>query len=158
MIAITSTIDQVTIDLGKRANGLSVGIDRAIGRGAQEVAREAKAKAPKAFSTLTQAIIATRESPGTHIVTAGTRYARYTEEGTGPGGIPPLQAMKDWIRVKRIVPRDPNMSQDQLAHVIRRSITRRGTPDQPFLRPALADKIPRIRELVIAAILAETRA
>lgn len=119
-----------------------------LGRGAQEIARDAKRAAPKAFSTLVNAIAASRESPLHYRVAAGVNYAIFPERGTGPGGHPPHQTMLDWIRVKRIEPRDPSMSARDLAFVIARSIARKGTKAQPYMRPALFGNRSRVLQLV----------
>lgn len=57
-------------------------------------------------------------------------YWKYTEFGRKPGKQPPIENIKDWIRVKHIVPRGYNNrvpSQNQLAYVISRSIGKHGT-------------------------------
>lgn len=100
------------------------------------IARDAKRRAPKAFSQLTNSIIGRMVSPLTGEVTPGTNYARMVEEGTGPGGRPPLRVLEDWIRVKGIRPRDPSMSTTGLAIVMADAIAKRGTPAQPYLVPA----------------------
>ncbi|MGR8932209.1 MAG: HK97-gp10 family putative phage morphogenesis protein [Gammaproteobacteria bacterium] len=70
------------------------------------------------------------------IVTANANYAPYVEEGTGAGGYPPRQVIIDWLRVKRIQPRNPDMTEDELAYLISRDIVFNGTPTKPFMEPA----------------------
>lgn len=152
MIRIDSNGEQVLVQVSETLRRLPDEVDRAIGRGAQEVAVEARGGAPKAFSTLAQSILVRREGQADYSVIAGARYARYVEKGTGPGGKPPLQALRDWIRIKRIEPADPTMDREQLAHLLQRSIAKRGTRAQPFMQPALEAKLPRIRELLEQAV------
>jgi len=109
---------------------------RAIGRATQEMARDARRRAPKAFSTLTSAIRADQPTAYEGRVVAGVDYARAVEEGTKGGAFPPVQHILDWVKVTRQVPDDPNMSQEDLAFVIARSIAAHGTPPQPFMAPA----------------------
>lgn len=101
------------------------------------ITRDAKLLAPKAYSVLANSINGSMVEPLTGQVAPGVDYARMAEEGTGPGGRPPLQSLVDWIRVKRIKPNDPEMSEQDLAFVMARSIAHKGTPKQPYLAPAL---------------------
>jgi hypothetical protein len=70
------------------------------------------------------------------------------KDRSSPAPAPPRRSILDWIRVKRITPNDPDMSDDDLAFVIARSIVRKGTPAQPYLEPALRSKTNRIYDLV----------
>ncbi len=123
-------------------------IRKGLRRGGIEVARLARRLAPKAFSTLTQSIKQTVISDFRVDVIAAANYARAVEEGTGPGGRPPVQTIKDWLKVRRIKPRNPDMDIDDLAHIISRSIAKRGTPAQPFMQPAVERKENRLRDLL----------
>ena len=57
-------------------------------------------------------------------------YGEYLEQGTKPH-FPPLNAIENWIRVKRIVPRPDSQgrlpTEKQLAYLIGRKIDERGT-------------------------------
>lgn len=57
-------------------------------------------------------------------------YGEYLEQGTNPH-FPPLNAIENWIRVKRIVPRPDSQgrlpTEKQLAYLIGRKIDERGT-------------------------------
>lgn len=129
-------------------------VARAISRSVQEMARSAKRNAAKAFSTLTNAITATQPSPLEGLATAGTDYALAVEEGTDPGGsMPPVQHILDWIKVIKLEPRDPDMTQEDLAFVIARSIAfKKGTPAQPFMQPAFDDNVARAERRINKAI------
>ena len=127
-------------------------LDRAIGRTVLEMSRDARADAPKAHSHLTNAITVRRPDPLTGEVVAATDYARMAEEGTGSGGYPPLQTMLDWLSVKGIEPRDPDMDQRDLAFTIARQIAISGTPAQPFLEPALENNKAKAQRRINAAI------
>lgn len=121
-----------------------------LSRAGMEVAREARSRAPEAFGTLRQSI-RSRLRPGAALeveVAPGVQYAAYVEEGTGRGGSPSIQGLIAWIRRKRIEPRTPGMSEEDLAYVIARAIRARGTPKQPFLEPAARAKEDRVRALI----------
>lgn len=129
-------------------------IHGALGRGAVELANEMKARAPKFRSTLTNAILAIERGPMEWAVSPrGVRYGVYVEEGTKEGGRPTLRETLDWLRLKRITPRTPGMSQRQLAALIRKRIAQRGIAAQPFAAPALEAKAERIHQLVRDAAL-----
>jgi len=56
------------------------------------------------------------------------------------GGFPPVQAITEWIKLKRIRPKDPNMSTKTLAFLIARSIAEKGQQfrkPKPFIEPAV---------------------
>lgn len=63
-------------------------------------------------------------------------YWKYVEEGRAAGKFPPIDKIKDWIRIKPIVPnikngKLPNI--DQLAYLISRKIGTRGTQGKHIL-------------------------
>lgn len=126
-------------------------IDRAIGRGSHELGREAVRVMPKFRSQTAAATGVEHSGPLEWRVRFATRHARHTEAGTGPGGRPTLAETIDWIRLKGIQPRDPTMSREQLARVIRRSIAAKGVRAQPFAAPSLTRMRPRLSQLVRAA-------
>jgi len=71
-------------------------------------------------------------------VGSGLEYAEYVEYGTRPH-FPPLSAIADWAKAKRIP--------DDAVFPIARSISKKGTKAQPYLRPALdanRSRAPRI--------------
>lgn len=122
-------------------------VDQAVQRGALEVEREERRRAPKAFSHLAQSVHHRRRAPMDFEVIAGQNYSLAVERGTGPGGSPPRQSIEDWIRVKGIVPRVAATTRG-LAFLIGRSIHRKGTPAQPFAEPALRSMTPRVLQLM----------
>lgn len=69
-------------------------------------------------------------------------YWRYIEYGTKPH-FPPLSAIKRWISVKPVLPRPlPSgklPTENQLAYLIGRKISKVGTKPQPFLKPTISD-------------------
>jgi hypothetical protein len=123
-------------------------MDRAIGRIIQEMAVTAKIKAPKAMSTLTNSIIPEQLSRFEGVVRANVSYAEAVEKGTGiygplkrsHGMLPPIRSLIDWIKVKGIEPRDPDMDQEDVAWAIARKISWTGTKPQPFFEPTLEEK------------------
>lgn len=69
-------------------------------------------------------------------------YWKYIENGTKPH-FPPVDAIKKWISVKPILPRPLKSgklpTQNQLAFLIARKISRVGTKAKPFLKPTITD-------------------
>lgn len=122
-------------------------VERQMARGAAELAREMRARAPKAFSHLTNSINSAQVGTMHFRVAPGVRYAPFVEEGTRPGGAPSLGAMIRWLRVKRIGSAKYPQARD-LAYAIIRSIRARGTPAQPFAAPAAERMTPRLVELI----------
>ena len=147
-VVIQHNSDAVAKAIEKRGEDAIAAIDRNLGRGAMEVAREAQRTMPKFRSETVKRTGSSQKAPLEWHVVFDTRHAFYTEEGTGPGGSPPLAEMIDWIRMKGIVPRTPGMTIESLAHVIRDSITATGTEAQPFAGPALEAMRPRLIDLV----------
>lgn len=151
---------QLTVDSRGLQQALAAGpailsrhLGRAIGRIVQDMAREARRRAPKAFSTLTQSIAAVQPSPFEGLVVAGVDYARAVEQGTGPSGRqPPVRNILDWLKVRRLVADDPAMTQEDLAYVIARAIARKGTPAQPFMVPAFESNRARAEARIDQAI------
>lgn len=118
----------------------------AVLRSVKEMARSARRNAPKAFSTLTDAINDRMPSPLVGEVVAGVDYARAVEEGTGPGGTPSWSALMDWIHKKHIQPYDPSMDEADLEFLIMQKINKTGTPPHPFMEPAFHDNKARAEE------------
>lgn len=121
-------------------------VDPAVGRGALELTRAMRDRAPKALSELTNAILPRRLKLADWLVEVRKRYARYVEEGTRGGGWPPRPTILEWMRARGIEARDGD--QDSLAFLIQRAIHRRGTPAQPYAGPSLKALESRLRELI----------
>lgn len=147
---IDSAAVQRAFNVGPKAAMKEIG--QAVRTSINRVARDARRNAPKAFSTLTNSIIGTMVDPLTGEVAPGVDYARMVEEGTDPGGMPPLQSMEDWIRVKGISPNDGSLDPRDLAYVMARSIASKGTPAQPYLAPALDKNRAAIAKRVDQAV------
>ena len=77
-------------------------------------------------------------------------YWFYLENGTAPH-FPPVSAIENWITVKRIVPNAANNripTTKQLAFVIARSISKKGTPATKLLQKTI-DSSEDLIELMI---------
>jgi HK97 gp10 family phage protein len=119
-------------------------LERFLSRGAQEVARAAKSFAPKAFSTLTNSILASRVGPLHWRVSPGANYAPYVEGGTRPHFPPPVN-LQPWV--ERVL----GLSGEEARHrafLIARAISRRGTRAQPYMRPAAEQMRSRVFALL----------
>lgn len=156
-ITITSNAREIADAIRRGDREVLQRVDRALGRGAAELAREMRTRAPKDTTQLTNAVQTSRAGPLEHHVVAAKDYASYQEQGTGPGGRPTLDQTLAWLRRKSITPRTP-MSQRSLAFLIRRTIARRGVPKQPFAQPALEATRSRLDALVRASVTQGLRA
>ena len=129
------------------------GVDWALRRAALEGSRLMREHAPKAETTLTLSIRPQRLGPMEERFGPTVEHGRYVAEGTagGPGrGMPPIEAIEDWIRVRRITPRNDDYSPRDLAWAIARAIQQRGTRAQDFVTPV--DQDPAYRARVLALV------
>ena len=58
---------------------------------------------------------------------SGAKYFIQQTVGRKPGKFPPIDDILDWIRAKKITPRDPKTTQRQLAFLFARKIAQSGT-------------------------------
>lgn len=69
-------------------------------------------------------------------------YWKYVENGTKPH-FPPIDAIKKWITIKPVLPRPLKNGKlpttNQLAYLIGRKISQKGTLPKPFFNPTLND-------------------
>lgn len=142
MATIRTNANQLAAAFRKDAEATARVVDQVLERGAITITRNARANAPKARTTLTNSIAHQRLDVARFEVVAGSRYAVHVEEGAGPGGWVPTKSMQDWMSVHGVTPRDPSMGMDSLTRLIQLSIYKRGTPAQPFFRPAVDAEIP----------------
>lgn len=76
-------------------------------------------------------------------------YWKYVEAGTKPH-FPPISAIEEWIRVKKVIPNSYNgkvPTTKQLAYLISRSINKKGTKAYYPLKEAISDAEELINEL-----------
>lgn len=69
-------------------------------------------------------------------------YYKYVENGRKAGKFPPVEKIKEWIKVKPVIPRGKNgkvPNENQLSYLIGRKIAREGTRANPFLEPTIRD-------------------
>ena len=89
---------------------------------------------------------------GAVTVAPGVDYGEAVERGTGPGGAPSWATLADWIRVKRIVPRDITLDEADLIFLIVQKIHRQGTPAQPYMEPAADKTRGEVTRVIQAAV------
>ena len=112
------------------------------------IQRDARRNVPKAHSELVNAITLEKLRAGQYQIEVAKDYGRSVEEGSGPGGLAPIQSIIDWMAVRRITPNDPKMEIDELAFLIQRKIAARGTPAQPYMEPAVKARNTTLLKLV----------
>ena len=70
-------------------------------------------------------------------------YYQFVENGRKAGKYPPLSAIRKWISVKPVLPRPTKSgklpTQNQLAFLIARKISKVGIKPKPFLKPTITD-------------------
>ncbi len=144
-------IDDARVQKGldRLPNAVVARVELALARGAQELAREERRLAPKAFSTLTNSIQAQRMGMLHYRVGPGVNYARPVEEGRKPGKQPgTANGLMEWVRQKTGL---QGKALERRAFVIARAIGRKGIRPQPYAKPAFEAKRSRVVELVRAA-------
>lgn len=142
-MTIRHNTPQVADALKRLPESVITEMDGALARGAVEITHEARERAPKDSSTLTNSIAPRRVTLLEHHITAAQDYASFREDGTRPGGKPSLDRMMAWIRRKGITPRADTDARG-LAFLIARKIAREGTPAQPFMEPAYRSVAPKL--------------
>lgn len=149
-IRIEHNSTQVADAIAKAPDVVLPEIDKAMKRGADEIADQQKADAPKFRSHLSNSIQVAAQ-PLLYTITAAEKHGEYVERGTGMGGRPKLTELLAWIKLKGIAPRDPTMTALGLAFVIRRKIATSGIRAQPFFYKAYEKKASRLTELLESA-------
>lgn len=129
-------------------------VGRKLNRAALEVAREARRAAPKAFSTLTQSIRASRIAQLEYHVAPGVNYARAVEEGTKPH-FPNPDVLRPWV--ERVLGAKGKEA-DNKAFMIARHISRHGTKAHPFMAPTAKKMEDRVMNLVREGVVDGLRA
>lgn len=69
-------------------------------------------------------------------------YYKYVENGRKAGKFPPVEKIKEWIKVKPVLPYTKGKrlpTENQLAYLIGRKIEKDGTRANPFLVPTIKD-------------------
>ena len=146
-------------DFDKAEAVMSRNIERFQSRAAEELAREARDRAPKAFSTLTNSIRAYRVGPMHWRVSTGVNYAKAVEEGTAPGYMPNPTHLYAWIKQRSGIgfsstrPRSAGRRSqyDEIrarAFALARHIMHHGTRPQPYMEPARVAKESRVLDLL----------
>lgn len=69
-------------------------------------------------------------------------YWKYVENGRKSGKFPPISAIREWVKVKQVMPRPYNgklPTENQLAFLISRSIAKKGIRPRPIFNDSLDD-------------------
>lgn len=69
-------------------------------------------------------------------------YWKYVENGRKSGKFPPISAIREWVKVKQVIPRPYNgklPTENQLAFLIARSIYKNGIRPKPIFNDSLDD-------------------
>ncbi|MEN8129838.1 MAG: hypothetical protein ABFS45_06510 [Pseudomonadota bacterium] len=148
-IEIEYNDEQVIRALRRAPKIMGKHLNKGISNAAERVNKEERSQAPKGVSGLVNSIQTHIISPLERSVGPTVNYARAVEEGTSGGGTPPpVGNLLEWIRVKRITPRNPAMSDETLARVISKSIGRQGTPANPFRKRTVEKMRSRVFDMI----------
>lgn len=122
-------------------------LDQAVQRAAIETSDKIRTQDdfPTAFGTLRNSVYPEKVDEMEWLVSPHTNYAEYTHDGTSGGGNAPFQTILDWVKVKRIQPRNPKWTIEDLVFAIQRKILMRGTPKQPFVQKIADTGFPQNR-------------
>ncbi len=112
------------------------------------VSREAREEAPKAETTLTHSIKSQKVGELQRMITSSLRYNAFVVHGADSQGVPPIQSVLDWVRVKRIQPKYPKADQRDLAFMIARSIAKNGTPGNDFYDRAAEQTQDKVADIL----------
>lgn len=84
---------------------------------------------------------------------AGSRsgHSLWVHEGRGPGRMPPVHKIRDWVQVKLGVTNPKKAT--SIAWAIAKTIAAKGTKAQPFLRESLEALLPEIPGRIERAII-----
>ena len=168
-LQISATVDASKLaTLAGFPQALEAGLVPALDRAGEEVAREMKRAAPKAFSTLTNSIRMDRDSALVRWIGSGLNYALMVERGTGPAGgqaayFPNPQRLAPWLRQHAGLQvgstRAGTTARRTLEAVLRdrtwalaRHIATFGTKAQPFVAPTAEKMQPRVVALLAEGI------
>ena len=69
-------------------------------------------------------------------------YWKYVENGRKSGKFPPISAIREWVKVKPVMPRPYNgklPTENQLAFLIARSISKNGIRPRPIFKDSIDD-------------------
>ena len=71
-----------------------------------------------------------------------TEYWKYVESGRKSGKFPPISAIREWVKIKPVMPRPYNgklPTENQLAFLISRSIAKKGIRPKPIFKNSIDD-------------------
>ncbi|END5526333.1 hypothetical protein ABMC86_001973 [Vibrio vulnificus] len=130
------------------AKHLRSGLDHA----GMRVQKAAQLEAPQADGLLVKTIESLVISDLRRMITSSANYNSLVVQETGHQGMPPLQSVLDWVKVKRIQPKTPNTDQRDLAFMIARSIARNGTPADDFYDRAAEQTQDKVSDILNASV------
>ena len=124
-------------------------LDRYLNRAATEMVRaeqdEVRANDSIMRSLLVQSFYHTTPEPFVREVRSNVHYARYVNDGTRPGGAPPLREAMEWLRIRKNVPSD---ELEFRARRLRQHIAENGTKATNFNEHAVDKKESRLHALI----------
>lgn len=155
LFGMSHNASAVAAALAKKPEQVLSALDGALARGAEEITGAEKTAAPKFKTELANSILFGRKSGAMleYDIVANSKHGWYVDQGTKGGGWAPLSEILKWIQLKRITARDPKMSEESLAKLIRLRIGQRGSKGKDFWEPTYESKKQRVIDLALAAVM-----
>ncbi len=96
-------------------------------------------------SLLVQSMFHRTPEPLVREVRSAMHYAPYVEHGTSGGGMPPVLALQEWLRVKHgVVGKDAR----NRAFMLAKKIKANGIKKKPFMQPAFEQSRSRLEQIL----------
>lgn len=145
-IGVNLQIDGVKQAFAVAPKVMERNLDRFLSRAAEEVAREERIQAPKAFSTLTNAIRVEQAGFLHWRSVAGTNYAEQVKSGRPAGKMPGTSnGLMEWVKLRT---RLQGKELDRATFAIARAIGMRGIKPNPFDTRTMEKMESRVMQLV----------
>jgi len=147
----------VPVLMGYQAGRLEYKVNLAMREVGEMVLSVAKSYAPVGASGNLRDSHAVKRIPGGVAVGPSVLYSTFVHEGRNPGKWPPPGALVDWLKFKGVDLGEPGWRGTAYYHAefnFARSIGRKGTKAQPWLKKALADARPRIPAIIARRLAA----
>lgn len=143
-IRVRHNVPRLELALQQAPGIMERNLEPYVSRSSQEVAREERIVAPKAFTNLANSINSIRVTSLHYRASTGVNYASYVHDGTKPH-FPNPSSLVPWVR--RVLGA-PAEEAEGIAFAIARAISRRGTRAQPFAQQTRDKMESRVLQLL----------
>ena len=151
MLNVSITVDDKKVQAAFRRapDVMRRTLDRYLTRAATEMVRaeqdEVQANGSIMRSFLVSSFFHQTPSPFVREVKSAMHYAKYVNDGSRPGGAPPMFEAMEWLRIRKGVPKEQLHNR---AYWLRKKIAEKGIKPTHFNEKAFAKKESRLTTLV----------